>query len=160
VLDEAIATLASADALLVGCPGHLHSHDARCSALLVRLVGGFGNVETARGLGAARHDTLVRKRAALVCGAPPLLGVAAMLGMLPSGAAGVWRTLEHAGAAIVGCAAVGARWDGPASRDRAGTSARAIARSLAAPSSARAARPALTSFRGIAAALLGVIRPI
>ena len=158
-LDDAIASLASAEALLVGCPGHLHAHDPRCDALLERLVGGFGNIETARGSQAPRAPLAVRKRAALVCGAPPLLGVAAMLGMLPSGAAGVWRMLERADTAIVGCAAVGSRWAGPASRDRASVSARAIARSLAS-SPSRARRTSTTPVGRMAAALLGVTRSL
>ena len=158
-LDDAIVSLASAEALLVGCPGHLHAHDPRCGALLERLVGGFGNIDTVRGRQTPRSVSAVRKRAALVCGAPPLTGVPAMLGMLPSGAAGVWRMLERADAAIVGCAAVGSRWAGPASRDRAGVSARAIARSLAAGPS-RPAPPASAPVRGVAAALLGVVRSI
>lgn len=158
-LDDAIGRLGSADTLLVGCPGHLHAHDPRCGALLERLVGGFGNIETARGQQAPRAASSVRKRAALVCGAPPLLGVAAMLGMLPSGAAGVWRMLERADAAIVGCAAVGSRWAGPASRDRVGISARAIARSLNATPSRPGPRGA-TPVGRMAAALLGVTRSI
>jgi hypothetical protein len=87
------------------------------------------------------------------------MGVPAMLGMLPSGAAGVWRMLERADAAIVGCAAVGSRWAGPASRDRAGVSARAIAPARAA-GPAPPAPPASAPVRGVAAALLGVVRSI
>jgi hypothetical protein len=158
-LDDAMGVLGTADALLVGCPGHFHARDARSGALLERLVGAFGNLETARGIDRVRHGSVVRKRAAIVCGAPPLLGVAAMLGMLPSGAAGVWRTLERAETAIVGCAAVGGRWDGPASRVRATASARTIARAIAAPSPSRVARPVLAGARGVAAALLGSVRP-
>jgi len=158
-LDDAITSLASAEALLVGCPGHLHARDPRCGALLERLVGGFGNIETARGPRAPRAACAVRKRAALVCGAPPLLGAAAMLGMLPSGAAGVWRMLERADAAIVGCTSVGSRWAGPASRDRAGSSARAIARCLT-TSPSRAGHAQTTPVRRIATALLGVTRSL
>ncbi len=160
VIDAAVAALGSADSLLVGCAGHFHAHDARCAALLERLVGAFGNIETARGVEGARRSPGARKRAALVCGAPPLMGVLAMLGMMPSGTAGVWRMLERADTAIVGCAAVGARWAGPASRDRASESARKIARSLAAGASSRSGRPALTGARRVAAALLGVTRAV
>lgn len=158
-IDDAIATLGRADTLLVGCPGNLHAHDVRSSALLERLVGAFGNLETARGLQSQRSGPLTRKRAALVCGAPPLLGIVAMLGLLPSGAAGVWRTLERADAAVVGCATVGSRWAGPASRDRASASARAVARSLLAPAKSRAARSGPGGVRRVAATLLSVVRP-
>jgi hypothetical protein len=157
-LDEAIARLGSADALLVGCAGHFHAHDARCHALLERLVGAFGNVETARGLGTARRTGAVRKRAAVVFGAPPLMGVPSMLGMLPSGAAGIWRMLERSDTAIVGCATVRSRWAGPVSRDRATESARRLGRALAAPASVGTARAVLTDPRRIATALLGAVR--
>ncbi len=168
-LDEAIARLAASDALLVGCAGHFHAHDPRCHALLERLVGAFGHIETARGLDggartAARGDAGVRpsrgrKRAALVLGAPPLMGVPAMLGMLPSGAAGVWRMLERADAAVVGCATVSARWGGPASRDSAGESARRLGRLLAAPAGAhRVTAVRRPDPRRAAAALLSVVR--
>jgi hypothetical protein len=159
VLDDAIARLASADALLVGCGGDFHAHDARCRALLERMVGAFGHVETARGLEGVRPVRRARKRAAMVCGAPPFMGVPAMLGLLPSSAAGVWRMLERADTAIVGCETVSTRWAGPASRDRAGESARRLGRSLAAPSSARVGEaPRRLDFRRVATALLGVVR--
>jgi hypothetical protein len=158
-LDDAVARLASADALLVGCAGHLHARDARCQALLERLVGAFGQIDTARGLGGGRSASASRKRAALVFGAPPLMGVPSMLGMLPSGSTGVWRMLERADTAVVGCATVGARWAGPASRDRVTESARRLGRSLAVPASARGAggRTSLDAGRA-AAALLGAVR--
>jgi hypothetical protein len=157
-LDEAIDRLGSADALLVGCAGHLHAHDARCHALLERLVGAFGNVETARGLDAPRRPGATRKRAAVVFGAPPLMGVPSMLGMLPSGAAGIWRMLERSGTAIVGCETVRSRWAGPVSRDRATESARRLGRALSAPASAGAARATLADPRRAAAALLSAVR--
>lgn len=158
-LDDAIARLASTDALLVGCAGHLHARDVRCQALLERLVGAFGNIETARGLERAPRSASGRKRAAVVCGAPPLMGIPAMLGVLPSGASGVWRMLERADARIVGCATVSARWAGPASRDRAGESARRLGRSLAAPAQARRGAAQLLPEAGkVAAALLSVAR--
>jgi hypothetical protein len=153
VLDAAIADLASAEALLVGCAGHFRAHDPRAHALLERLVGAFGQVETARGLYEVRSAGGVRKRAALVFGAPPLLGVPAILGIMPSGATKVWRTLERANTAIVGCETVGSRWAGPASRDRATDAARRLGRALAAPVNVRGAGRTLDA-RRVAAALV------
>jgi hypothetical protein len=158
-LDETIAKLASTDALLVGCAGHLHARDIRCQALLERLVGAFGNIETARGLERTSCPAGGRKRAAVICGAPPFMGIPVMLGMLPSGAAGVWRMLERADARIVGCATVSAGWAGPASRDRAGESARRLGRSLAAPAGPRRTGGQLVpDGRKVAAALLSTAR--
>ncbi len=130
-LDEAIVLLAEADMLIVGTTGHLHAHDPRGTALLERLVGAFGHLQTARGL-ETRGGTEpgARKRAALICSAPLLLGPLAMLGMLPAGVAGVWRTLDRSGVMVVGCASVGTRWSGPASRDRATVCARRLGRAL------------------------------
>jgi hypothetical protein len=130
-LDEAIVCLAEADALIVGTTGHLHAHDVRATALLHRLVGAFGHLQTTRGLEGRLEGDASRKRAALICSAPAFLGPLAMLGMLPAGVAGVWRTLDRSGATVVGCASVGTRWSGPASRDRATTSARRLGRALA-----------------------------
>lgn len=130
-LDEAIVRLAEADALVVGATGHFHAHDVRCSALLQRLVGAFGHLQTTRGLEASSGGGGRRKRAALICSAPPLLGPLAVLGLLPAGVSGVWRTLDRAGVSVVGCASVGMRWSGPASRDRATTSAQRLGRALA-----------------------------
>jgi len=158
-LDDVIARLGTADALIVGCAGHLHAQDARCRALLDRLVGAFGNIETARGLHDARTSRGRRKHAALVCGAPPFMGVPAMLGMLPSGADGVWRMLERADAAMVGCATVSSRWAGPASRDRTVETARRLGRSLAAATAPHASHHrAPLDPRRVAAALLGAVR--
>lgn len=173
-LDDASTRLASADALLVGCSGHFHAHDPRCHALLERLVGAFGHIETARGLTeGAQTAPRCRKRAALVLGAPPMMGVPVLLGLLPSGAAGVWRMLERADAAIVGCTTVGTRWAGPASRDCGGESARRLGRLLAFPATPRrvpstphrtptSPRHALVAprldLRRVAASLLGVVR--
>jgi len=137
-LDETIVSLAEADALIVGTTGHLHAHDVRSRALLQRMVGAFGHLQTARGLDAPRADGTARKRAALVCSSPVLLGPLAMLGLLPAGVAGVWRILDRAGTVVVGCASVGTRWSGPVSRDRATESARRLGRALA--PQARAAR--------------------
>jgi hypothetical protein len=92
-LDEAIVRLAEAEALIVGTTGHLQAHDVRGPALLERLVGAFGHLRTARGLESPRADAS-HKRAALICSAPLLLGPLAMLGLLPAGVAGVWRTLD------------------------------------------------------------------
>jgi hypothetical protein len=154
-IDEAALLLGSADALLLGCAGHFHARDPRSLALLERLVGAFGHVDTSRGLEGSRDAGIARKRAALVFGAPPLMGIPAMLGMLPSGATRVWRTLERADTAIVGCETVRARWSGPASRDRATESARRLGRSLVAPAALRgAARPAGVDVRRVAAALV------
>jgi hypothetical protein len=130
-LDEAIVCLAEADALIVGTTGHLHAHDVRGTALLERLVGAFGHLQTTRGLEAPHIPATCRKRAALICSAPLLLGPLAMLGMLPAGVAGVWRMLDRSGTAVVGCASVGTRWSGPASHDRAAAAARHLGRALA-----------------------------
>jgi len=141
-LDEAIVRLAEADALIVGTTGHLHAHDVRTPALLMRLVGAFGHLRTARGLEEPRGDEAGHKRAALVCSAPLLLGPLAMLGLLPAGVAGVWRTLDRSGTVVVGCASVGTRWSGPVSRDRATESARRLGRALAPqPRPSRVPRP-------------------
>jgi hypothetical protein len=130
-LDEAIVLLAEADTLIVGTTGHLHAHDPRGTALLQRLVGAFGHLQTARGLETrTMAESGVRKRAALICSAPLLLGPLAMLGMLPAGVAGVWRTLDRSGTVVVGCASVGTRWSGPASRDRATACARRLGKAL------------------------------
>jgi len=152
-LDAAIAELADADALLVGCAGHFRAHDPRSHALLERLVGAFGHVETARGLDGVRSQAGARKRAALVFGAPPLMGVPAILGIMPSGATKVWRTLERANTAIVRCETVGSRWAGPTSRDRATESARRLGRALAAPANTRGAGRTVDA-RRVAAALV------
>jgi hypothetical protein len=160
-IDDAIGVLGSADALLLGCAGDFHARDPRSVALLERLVGAFAHVETARGLEGSRDAGCARKRAALVFGAPPLMGIPAMLGMLPSGATRVWRTLERADTAIVGCETVRVRWSGPASRDRATESARRLGRSLAAPSTPRAgSRSTGIEPRRVAAALLTSIRGV
>jgi hypothetical protein len=160
-IDDAVASLGSADALLVGCSGHVHVQDARCRALLERLVGAFGDIETARGVTSSRKRGTGRKRAALLCEAPPLLGVPAMLGMLPSGASGVWRMLERSGAAVVGCASVGSQWAGPTSLDRAGDSARRVGRSLAAPAAGHPERRDRSrAARRLASSALGAIRSV
>ena len=131
-LDEAIVLLAEADTLIVGTTGHLHAHDPRGTALLQRLVGAFGHLQTARGLDPrGAGEPAGHKRAALICSAPLLLGPLAMLGMLPAGVAGVWKTLDRSGTVVVGCASVGTRWSGPASRDRATACARRLGKALA-----------------------------
>lgn len=136
-LAGALASLTASDTLVVGTVGHLQARDPRYRALLERLVGAFGHIETARGLSHRRTalDAVCgsRKRAALLCAAPPLLGVPAMLGMLPAGVSSVWRVLERSGATVVGCASVGARFSGPASFDRAGSTARKLAARLSGP---------------------------
>jgi multimeric flavodoxin WrbA len=131
-LDEALAGLAGADALLVGTSGHLHASDVRCRALLERLVGAFGHVEVARGLAGPAPAPARHKRAGLVCAAPRLLGVPATLGMLPAGVSSVWRVLDRAGADVVGCTIVGTRWAGPSTWDGAGEPARRLGRQLCA----------------------------
>ena len=149
-IDDVIVALAEADTLIVGTMGHLQAHDARGSALLERLVGAFGHLRTARGLVSLPSGPTTGKRAILVCGTPALLSPLAMLGMPPAGIAAVWKTLDRAGTNVVGYAAVGARWSGPASRDRATACARRLAGLLAPPVRARRAaapshptRPAL-----------------
>lgn len=138
-IDDAIVALAGADTLIVGTMGHLQAHDARGSALLERLVGAFGHLRTTRGLASLPQGPSNGKRAILVCGTPALLGPLAMLGMPPAGIAAVWRTLDRAGTNVVGYAAVGSRWSGPASRDRATACARRLAGLLAPPVRARRA---------------------
>lgn len=142
-LDAIIVPLAEADTLIVGAPGHLHARDTRGAALLERLVGAFGGLQTTRGMYPATAGTGTGKRAVLVCGTSALLGPLAMLGMLPAGFAAVWKTLDRAGTNVVGYAAVGARWSGPASRDRATACARRLAGLLApAPRTRRVPAPA------------------
>lgn len=136
-LDDVVVALAESDTLIVGTSGHIQAHDARGAALLERLVGAFGHLRTARGLDTPPVLATAGKRAVLVCGTPALLGPLAMIGVLPSGATGVWRTLERAGTSVVGYAAVGTRWSGPASRDRATACARRLAGMLAPPVRAR-----------------------
>lgn len=155
-LDDACELLAQADMLLVGTAGHLHANDARARALVERLVGAFGHVEVARGIDRPRSARAHGKRAAIVCAAPALLGVPAMLGMLPAGANGVWRVLERSGAHVVGCAAVGNRWSGPASHDNVSRAATSLGKRLSAvPSTTRTVAPARA---GLIAALLGAVR--
>lgn len=156
-LEEACRSLAEADLLLVGTAGHLHANDPRARALVQRLVGAFGHVEVARGIDRPTPKKESRKRAAIVSAAPVLLGIPAMLGMLPSGANGVWRVLERSGAQVVGCTSVGSRWSGPASRDRVSEQATALGRRLASPSSAASRRLLPAPARGLAA-LLSAIR--
>jgi hypothetical protein len=158
LLETAFEALAQADTLLVGTAGHLHANDPRARALVERLVGAFGHVEVARGIDTRRADAPERKRAAIICAAPAMLGAPAALGMLPAGAAGVWRVLERAGANVVGCASVGTRWNGPRSWDHASDRARDLARRLAVqatPARKREARPATRTV----AALLSALRP-
>jgi hypothetical protein len=160
-LDEAIVRLAEAEALIVGTTGHLQAHDVRGPALLERLVGAFGHLRTARGLESPRADAS-HKRAALICSAPLLLGPLAMLGLLPAGVAGVWRTLDRAGTTVVGCASVGTRWSGPASRDRATASAQRLGRALAPHvRTPRPRAPAAPAARHVAgsAPVIAVARP-
>lgn len=154
-LDEALAGLAGADALLVGTSGHLHASDVRCRALLDRLVGAFGHVEVARGLTGSAAAPAAHKRAGLVCAAPRLLGLPATLGMLPAGVSSVWRVLDRAGADVVGCTIVGTRWAGPSTWDGAGEPARRLGRQLGAPTPRRrnpAGSPAPTRMPGVPAA--------
>jgi len=132
-LDDAIFALAEADTLIVGASGHLQAHDPRGAALLERLVGAFGHLRTARGLDSPAAGSGTGKRAVLVCGAPALLAPLAVLGMPPACIGAVWRTLDRAGTNVVGYAAVGTRWSGPASRDRATACARRLAGLLAPP---------------------------
>jgi hypothetical protein len=131
-LDSALDTVTGADALLVGTPGHLHARDPRCDALLRRLVGAFAAVETRRGF--ERHNSRAgaHKFAALVTSAPPLLGMAAVMGILPVGLGSVWHVLDRAGVEVVGCASVATRWIGPAERDATRDRARHLGRALAA----------------------------
>lgn len=157
-LDEAISQLARADSLLVGTTGHLHVHDPRARALVERLVGAFGHVEVSRGIDRAPVAAAAHKRAAIVCAAPPLLGVPAMLGMLPAGASGVWRVLERGGATVVGCASVGTRWAGPRSWDHASEPARELGRKLAGARRTGERRTG-TVRAGRVAAALTTIRP-
>lgn len=157
-LDTVLATLSEADTLIVGTAGHLHANDPRARALVERLVGAFGHVEIARGVDRPRSTDRSRKRAAIICAAPALLGVPAALGMLPAGAAGVWRVLERSGASVVGCAAVGNRWTGPTSWDSASEPAKALGRRLAATPVARSTSGAAPVARR-AAVLLSAIRP-
>ena len=141
-LAVALESIGDADALVVGTAGHLHARDPRCDALLRRLVGAFAEVETCRGL--ERHNSRAgaRKCAALVSSAPPLLGVLALTGMLPTGLGSVWRILDRAGIEVVGCATVATRWSGPADWDVARERARRLGRLLVASAAAPPAHAA------------------
>lgn len=131
-LEEALEVVAASDVLLVGTAGHLHARDPRCEALLKRLVGSFASVETCRGLG--RHNTRAgaSKCAGLVSSAPPLLGLPAMMGLLPAGLGTVWTVLDRAGVEVAGCATVSTRWAAPADWDVTRDRARRLGRTLAA----------------------------
>jgi hypothetical protein len=109
--------MAGAEVLLVGVSSSATQRDPRAEALLRRLVGSFAGVYDSRRGEGAPDTTAVRKRAGLISSAPPLLGIAALLGTLPYGLAGVWRVLDRAGVKVVGTASVARRWSGPAAWD-------------------------------------------
>lgn len=148
-IEAAMGVLADADALIVGVTSSASQRDPRTEALLQRLVGAFAHgTDPRRGdhPGAWGRQT-IRKRAALVSSAPPLLGVLAALGALPYGLAGAWRVLDRAGVTVVGSATVARRWAGPASWDvtrvRAERLGRALVTTRSAGSEPRVPRPAV-----------------
>jgi hypothetical protein len=141
VLDDAAAGLATADLLLVGVASSASQRDPRTEALLRRLVGSFAGVYDRRhGEGDPLTDARI-KRAGLVSSAPPFLGVAAALGALPYGLAGVWRVLDRAGVEGVATTSVARTWAGPAAWDLTRERAVRLGRALAAD---RPARPVLS----------------
>ncbi len=143
LIETASAELAAAETLLVGVASSASQRDPRAEALLRRLVGSFGGVYDSRHGESTPGDRPIRKRAGLVSSAPPLLGIAARLGTLPYGLAGVWRVLDRAGVEVVGTAAVARRWSGPASWDVTRERAVLLGRALAArPAAEPAIRPA------------------
>jgi hypothetical protein len=134
IFDDVSRRLVDADLLLLGVVSSASQRDRRVEALLRRLVGCFGRVYDPR---RGEHDVAesdLRKRAALVSSAPPWLGIAAALGALPYGLAGVWRVLDRAGVDVVGSTAVARRWSGPAAWDLTRERAARLGRSLAAQS--------------------------
>lgn len=138
-LSGLLDAVSDADVLVVGTAAHLHARDPRCEALLRRVVGAFASVETCRGLD--RHNTRAGacKLAGLVSSAPPLMGMPAIMGILPAGLGGVWRVLDRAGVEVAGCATVSTRWATPRDWDVTRERARRLGRTLA--SRAAAARP-------------------
>jgi hypothetical protein len=155
-LEEASSLLAEADMLLVGVSSSASQRDPRAEALLRRLAGSFGGVYDSRHGEADPVEGAATKRAALISSAPPLLGIAAALGTLPYGLAGVWRVLDRAGVEVVGSAAVARRWSGPAAwdvtRERAVKLGRTLALRPAGP-------PALRPVAGAMRALPALVRP-
>jgi hypothetical protein len=130
-LDGAVADLAAADLLLVGVASSASQRDPRTEALLRRLVGSFAGVYDHRH---GEHDpdaTARTKRAGLVSSAPPFLGMAASIGALPYGLAGVWRVLDRGGVEVVATASVARRWAGPAAWDLTRERAVRLGRALA-----------------------------
>ncbi|MDO8914629.1 MAG: hypothetical protein Q7W16_00905 [Coriobacteriia bacterium] len=116
-IEEASVLLSGAEVLLVGVCSSASQRDPRAEALLRRLVGSFAGVYDSRHGEGDRDAAAVRKRAGLVSSAHPLLSIAALLGVLPYGLAGVWRVLDRAGVEVVGTASVARRWSGPAAWD-------------------------------------------
>lgn len=150
LIEETSAQLVGAEALLVGVASSASQRDPRAEALLRRLVGSFGGVYDSRHGEGSPGEGPARKRAGLVSSAPPLLSVAAALGTLPYGLAGVWRVLDRAGVEVVGSAAVARRWSGPASWDVTRERAVRLGRVLAARTSARPAlRPVPAPATGV-----------
>jgi hypothetical protein len=116
-LEEASDLLAAAQVLLVGVSSSASQRDPRAEALLRRLVGSFAGVYDSRHGEGDPDVGAVRKRAGLVSSASPMLSIAALLGALPYGLAGVWRVLDRGGVDVVGTASVARRWSGPAAWD-------------------------------------------
>lgn len=129
-IDEVSGLLLDADLLLVGVLSGAWQRDMRAEALLRRLVGAFGHVYDTRYGECPVHEAGLHKAAGLVCTAPPLLGAAAALGMLPYGLKRVWRVLDRAGVEVVGAASVTRHWEGPASWDVARQRAARLGRAL------------------------------
>jgi hypothetical protein len=147
-LDDVAEMLVASDLLLVGVVSSVSQRDARAEALLRRLVGCFGEVYDHRRGERSGPGAQCLKSAALVSSAPPLLGVAAALGVLPYGLSGVWRVLDRAGVDVVGTATVARRWSGPASWDVTRERAVRLGKTLASsagprPAAVRVPAPAL-----------------
>jgi hypothetical protein len=140
LIEDTSAALAGAHALLVGVSSSASQRDPRTEALLRRLVGSFGGVYDSRHGESMPGERPARKRAALISSASPLLSIAAALGTLPYGLAGVWRVLDRAGVEVVGSASVARRWSGPTSWDVTRERAARLGRTLAV---SMAPRPAL-----------------
>lgn len=130
-IEDAARLLAGSDLLLVGVASSASQRDPRAEALLRRLVGSFGGVYDSRHGEAVPDSGAPRKRAALISSAPPWLGIAAALGALPYGLAGVWRVLDRAGVDVVASAAVARRWSGPSAWDVTRERAVRLGRTLA-----------------------------
>ncbi len=113
LLSHASAVLRDADALIVGSPARISTTTHGALSLLMRLLGGFAGVSTARGA-TGRNTFAEEKRAAVItCCASPFGVPLGPLGM----ARAARKLLGDAGVVLVECASVPLRFTEPAARD-------------------------------------------